>query len=237
MSGQLVLPFAPPAPADFDAYVADGNEELVAALRRAAVGGRERLWISGPGDSGRTHLLLATAAAADAAGRRVAYVPCADLPPAAGDPGEMLEALEQCDVVLVDDVDRWAGDGPAERALFDLYNRVEAVGRLLVFCAAASPDGAGFALPDLRSRGNACLRYRIRPLEAPGLEAVLRRRAQERGLELPEATCAFLLARLPRVPGVLARAVDHLDEATLAHQRRVVTVPFVREHLDALVGA
>lgn len=236
MTAQLVLPFAPPAPADFGSWIAGANAELAAVLRSQAASGRDRFWISGPEDSGRTHLLLATAGAADAAGRRVAYVPCADLPPAAGDPERMLEALERCEVVLVDDVDRWAGDPGAERALFDLYNRIEAEGRLLVITAAAAPDGAGLRLPDLRSRGNACLRYRIRPLDASGLAAVLRNRARDRGLELPDQVCSFLVARLPRVPGLLARAVDRLDEAALAAGRRV-TVPFVRERLEELVGA
>jgi DnaA family protein len=68
---------------------------------------------------------------------------------------------------------------------------------------------------------------RIQPLADDEQSAALSLRAAQLGLELPADVAQFLLRRLPRDMTSLCDALDRLDQASLATQRRL-TVPFVR---------
>jgi DnaA family protein len=212
----------------FETYAAGANAGAVAALRRFADGDSiAPMWIYGPRGSGKSHLLQATCARAGDAGRSTAWLPLA-LVNREG-PG-LLDGFERLDLVALDDLDAVAGDAGWEIALFTLYNGLaERRGRLAV-AAAGSPAAAAIRLPDLASRLAACEVHRLEPLPEAEQAAALRRRAERRGLELPEETLAFLTRRAPRDFATLCRMLDALDAESLAAQRRL-TVPFVRDWL------
>jgi DnaA-homolog protein len=188
---------------------------------------RDALYLAGPAGVGKTHLLLATCAAAEAAGRRVAYLP---LVAAAGRLGDALLALEGNDLIALDGLDVIAGNREDEIALFDAHNRARAAGVALVYAARDIPDAIGLTLPDLRSRLGQCTRITLSPLDDDGRREVLQQRAQRRGLVLEEAALEWLLKRVGRELGGLTAMLDQLDRASLAAQRRV-TVPFLRKTL------
>jgi len=77
-----------------------------------------------------------------------------------------------------------------------------------------------------------CARVVLLPLGDDGRRAVLRERAQRRGLILDEAALEWLLKRVGRDLAGLTGLLDRLDRASLAAQRRI-TVPFLREVLEA----
>jgi len=70
----------------------------------------------------------------------------------------------------------------------------------------------------------------LRPLDEAGEHEALRRRAAQRGLDLPDETTRYLLRRFPRDMRTLGKLLDEIDVAALSAQRRL-TVPFVREIL------
>lgn len=207
-----------------------GDAGMALHWLRAALGSgqAERGWLWGGAESGRSHLLQGACHAAVEAGERAIYLTPDVIRPA---PEAMLEGLEQCRVVALDDVDALAGDGAAEAALFDLCNRLLAAGTLLLAAAGAAPLACGWRLPDLASRFAAATVFRLRPLDDDGRERALRRRARLRGIDLSSRTARYILTRLPRDAGALFALLDDLDEASLSAQRRV-TIPFVRELLD-----
>ena len=96
-------------------------------------------YLAGPAGVGKTHLLLATCAAADAAGRRAAYLP---LVAAAGRLRDALEALEGNDLLALDGLEAIAGNRDDEVALFDAHNRARAAGISLLYAARDSPGRA-----------------------------------------------------------------------------------------------
>jgi DnaA-homolog protein len=187
------------------------------------------LFLAGPPGVGKTHLALATCAAADACGSRAAYLP---LKAAAGRLRTALDALEGNDVVAFDDLDAIAGNRDDEVALFDFHNRARSVGLAVLYAAQASPDALPLGLPDLRSRLGQCTRISLSPLDDDGRRTVLRERAQRRGLVLDEAALDWLLRRVGRDLAGLTALLDQLDRASLAAQRRI-TVPFLRMTLGA----
>ncbi len=221
---QLALGVRLRADAVFESFAPGLNTELVAALRSPDAA---PLWLWGGRGSGKTHLLQATCAAA---GETAAYFPLARsaaLPPAA------LVGFENCRVLCLDDVDAVAGDLAWEQALFRLFNEAAELRTRLIFAAGAAPRALEWSLNDWRSRAAACVVYQLRDLDEAGRVEALRLRAAQRGLQLPQEICDYLLRRMPRDLPSLLDILDHLDEASLIAQRRL-TVPFIRDALEKL---
>lgn len=226
---QLPLHVGPADQAAFDNFYAGENGALLHALREIAeVAQRAVLWVWGPPDSGRTHLLQATAGAADAAGFRAAFVPAAETSVAP----DALDGLGELDVVCVDDIDHVAGHAGWERALFVLFEDLRQAGARLVLSARCAPLHANFDLPDLASRLTSGATFRLQALDDDQKRAALQSRAAWRGLELPDDVAQYLLTRADRSTAALFRLLDRLDTESLVAQKRL-TVPFVRGVLDS----
>ncbi len=223
---QLPLGIRLRADAVFDSFEPGQNVEALEALRGA---GGAPLWLWGPAGCGKTHLLQAACAAA---GEGAAYLPLARsfaLPPGA------LQGFEALRLLCIDDLDAVAGDAEWERALFRLFNEASELHTRLVFAAHGAPRSLAWRLADLGSRAAACTVYQLRELDDAGRAAALIRHAARRGLQLPPETAEYLLKRLPRDLNSLLGALDILDEASLAEQRRL-TVPFIRDALERRAG-
>ncbi|MEA9478895.1 DnaA regulatory inactivator Hda [Xanthomonas campestris] len=223
------LPLALRAPSDqrLDSYIA-APDGLIAQLQAFAAGQlSDWLYLAGPSGTGKTHLALSVCAAAEQAGRSSAYLP---LQAAAGRLRDALEALEGRSVVALDGVESIAGQREDEVALFDFHNRARAAGITLLYTARQMPDGLALVLPDLRSRLSQCVRISLPVLDDLARAAVLRDRAQRRGLALDEAAIDWLLTHSERELAGLVALLDRLDRESLAAQRRV-TVPFLRRVL------
>lgn len=224
---QLPLRVAPADDAVFENFLPGDNASLVHALADIArVASRALLWLWGPAESGRTHLLQATVNTAAAAGFRAAYLPLADgsLQPSA------LEGLGEFDLLCLDDIDAVAGQAAWETAVFRVFESLRARRARLVVSAAAAPLHTSFGLPDLSSRLSSGATFRVRLLSDEDKQAALQRRAAWRGLELPDETAEYLLTRAERGMAALFDLLERLDRESLAAQKRL-TVPFVRQVL------
>lgn len=224
---QLPLALRYPPDQRLETYIG-APEGVIAQLRAIAVGARaDWIFLAGASGSGKTHLALSLCAAAEQAGRRAAYLP---LLAAAGRLREALDSLEGHEVIALDGVDAIAGNREDEVALFDFHNRARAAGVALLYTARAMPDGLPLGLPDLRSRLSQCVRIALPVLDDAGRAAVLRERAQRRGLVIDDAAIEWLLTHSGRELGALVAVLDRLDRESLAAKRRI-TVPFLRSVL------
>lgn len=227
-SPQLPLALRYPPDQRFETYLRAPAGALAQLQGLAQVAGSDWLYLAGPGGVGKTHLALATCAAAEAAGRRAAYLP---LQAAAGRMRSALDALDGNDVIALDGVGATAGAHEDEVALFEFHNHARSAGIAVLYTADAAPDALALTLPDLRSRLAQCTRIILSPLDEAGRREVLRERAQRRGLVLDDAALDWLLRRVDRDLASLTVLLDRLDRASLAAQRRI-TVPFLRKTLD-----
>jgi len=209
-------------------FVVGRNEAVIDALQRALDGSGERVvFLTGPPDSGRSHLLMGQCSAAQARGLQSAYVPLAqhpDLAPA------MLDGLEGLDLIAIDDVQCAAARLPWEQALFALFNRCLDRDTRLLFSGDRGPAALPLRLPDLRSRLASGLTLALKPLDDRGRLALLQCLAARHALTLPEEVARYVLTRSSRDPGDLITIIQRLDRASLAEQRRL-TIPFVRDLL------
>lgn len=194
---------------------------------RALPTSKAAVYLQGVAGTGKTHLALASCAAAHALDAQAGYLP---LQAMRGRLREALTALEGQRLVALDDIDAIAGEREDEVALFDFHNRARAAGVALLYTATRAPDALPLHLPDLRSRLSQCARIVLAPLDDDGRRRVLQERARRRGLAIDEAAYDWLLARVGRDLAGLTGLLDRLDHASLTAQRRI-TVPFLRETL------
>jgi DnaA family protein len=82
-------------------------------------------------------------------------------------------------------------------------------------------------LPDLKSRLSWGPVFHLIALDDETKLAALKARAGKRGLELKDGAARYLLNNWRRDIGSLLEALERLDHASLAAQRRV-TVPFIK---------
>ncbi len=226
-AAQLPLALRFPDAARLENFVERGNEEALAILAGLTPGaGPRAVYLWGEGGVGKTHLLQAMCAAADAGA--AACLPLAalvrDFPPS------VLEGLETRALLCLDDVPAVAGRADWEQALFVLYNRARDAGAHLLFTGRQAPAALSIELPDLRSRLLWDLVLHLKPLDDTGRGQALQRRARWRGLELPDDVAWFLLHRCSRSLQDLMYLLEHLDTASLASGRRL-TIPFVKQAL------
>jgi DnaA family protein len=212
----------------------DAPTGLLPLLTTQASGKRDdspfqpRVFLSGASGSGKSHLLLATCAEAAIHEIAVAYLPLELFGARAAN---ALAHQGMVPLVCVDDVQAIAGDRDAQIALFDLHNRVIDGGGALLYASEATPLQLDLALPDLRSRIAQCTQFALAVPDETQRRAILRERAQVRGLELDDAVMDWLFRRVDRDLATLTALLDRLDRASLAAQRRI-TVPFLRQALD-----
>jgi len=225
---QLPLALRYPPDQRLETFVAAPDGSL-AQLRELALPRGAAIYLQGGEGVGKTHLALATCAAAEASGRRAAYLP---LQAARGRMADALQMLEGNALAALDCLDAIAGDRVDEIALFDFHNRARSGGIALLYTARIAPAQLPLTLPDLRSRLSQCTRIMLDPLDDAGRREVLRERAQRRGLAVDEAAYDWLLRRVGRDLAGLTSLLDRLDRASLAAKRRI-TVPFLRELLES----
>lgn len=228
---QLPLNIRWNAAAELERFVAGENTEALRLVTELADAALEApvLYVHGPHGVGKSHLLQGACRRVTGTGEVAAYLPLAQLL----DYGAaVLEGWEQAELITLDDLDILAGRRDWQDAVFYLYNRTVERGGRLIFAAQQPPAELSLELADLHSRLSWGPVVAVRTPDEATCMAILRQRAAQRGLEMPEATARYLIRRVPReLPGLL-ELFETLDRASLAAGRRL-TVPFVREILSA----
>lgn len=222
---QIPLALKPPRRPGFENFVAGPNQAVVDSLRHGLEPGAW-YFLGGPPGSGRSHLLAASFASLAARGLQTAFIALA-----LSRNRPLLEASSG-DWVVIDDVDRLAGDRAGEMLLFNALNRwrAERTGVLMSGCGRD-----GFELPDLRSRLGQATRLTIKPLEETALLDLLKRLASDHEVLLGRGAADYLLSRAPRNPASLAYLMERLAVRALS-ERRTISVPLARAVLGEALG-
>ena len=186
------------------------------------------LYIWGRAGVGRSHLLQAACLRVEERGGRALCVPLtetADYGP------HLLDNVEDCDLLCLDDIQAVVGQAHWEEALFHAFNRLRDAGKQLLITADAAPRELPIFLPDLQSRLSLALVFQLHELSDDDKLRALQLRASRRGLQLPDDVGRFILSRSERSMTVLFDTLEQLDRASLQAQRKL-TIPFLKEALD-----
>lgn len=203
---------ARPALGRDDFFVSPANRLALAQVDAWPAWPDRRLAVSGPGGSGKTHLVHVWAARA---GARIL--------PAASLRSLDLARLPARVALAIEDVDRPA-DGSAaeaEEALFHLMNHLAAGGGSLMLTGRTPPAQWRVDLPDLASRLNAAQVARLDPPDDALLSAVLIKLFSDRQIDVAPDLITYLLARMDRSFEAAEALVMRLDVAALARQRPI----------------
>ena len=198
-------------------FVAGANAELVARLHTMANANCfERLYLWGSASCGKSHLLAATAAAAEAQ-RPVLYLNAEKV-------GAGVTAASGS-LLVIDDVQRL--DAEAQIALFRMFNSARFLGLALLLSGDAPPLQLALR-EDLRTRIGQMLIYEIKALSDEEKAAALEHHAILRGMLMDVGVVQYLLRHGRRDLPSLIGMLNSLDRASL-EQHRPPTVPLLRE--------
>lgn len=168
-----------------------------------------KMVICGPRGSGKTHLAHVWAKLSGARILNADTLAGADIPDLAAAP------------LCVEDVERIAGDRPAEEALFHLHNLALAQGHQLLMTAEREPSLWPLVLPDLKSR---IMGAQVARLGAPDdalLTALLAKQFADRQITPGPEVLSYLTRHMPRSHAAARDVVAALDELSLADKKRV----------------
>ncbi len=219
--------------ATFDNFYSAKNTEIIAVLKNAVRGqGEKVIFLYGNRGQGLSHLLQACCHDAHQQKITSVYLPFRHLLESNRSvTPDLLHGLESLRVICLDDLHVIAGHAEWEEAIFHLYNRMYDQGGTIIMAAQDSPKSLALALPDLVSRLSWGIVYQLHPLADDEKLAALTMRANRRGISLSEEVGRYILRHCPRHMTTLFAALDALDKASLAAQRRL-TIPFVKEVLE-----
>jgi DnaA family protein len=217
---QLLLDIAPSPPPTLANFVPGRNIELLQTLSNIIEGlERERfVYLWGGAGCGRSHLLQAVAGICMRRKMDVAYFSCT--------PETDFIASSEADCVTVDDVDRL--DAEAQISLFNLYNHIRNEGHAFLLVSGPAAPAQLKLRVDLITRLGWGLVYQVHELSDEEKIKAMKSHAIDRGLDLPQEVCDYLLRHGRRDLPSLMATLDALDGFSLANQRRI-TVPLVRE--------
>lgn len=215
---QLLLQISPAFVPTLDNFVVGRNAELLQTLHQLLAGNNNEraIYLWGETGSGKTHLLRAWVAAAQAAGLPALLVAAGDAIPVC--PGEGA-------LVAVDDVELL--DGAGQIALFNLYNDLRDESGVFVSSGPCAPSQLDARI-DVTTRLGWGLVYQVQSLSDEEKELALQSHARELGFDLPQEVLDYLLRHGRRDLPSLLTVLENLDRITL-EQQRPVTVPLLRQ--------
>lgn len=204
--------------------VADCNRNAWTAIDNWERWPQRRLALTGPPESGKTHLASIWARRSGAARLHAAELT----------EGRMHRLLE-APAVVVENIDRIAGlPDPVRRqietTLFHLVNMTAADGKPLLVTGRPAPGHWGIAMPDLASRVAAMPHVAIAPPDDAILSLVLQKLFRDRNQVVGQDVIDFVLLRMERSFAAARELVAALDRKALAERRRI-TRPLAAELL------
>jgi DnaA family protein len=236
MIHQLVLPIRVSDTARFSNYFAGPNALVFQSLSQLFIDETwplDPIFLFGHRGTGKSHILYAVAnrlkgmSGRGDSTQRLSYLALSDKSVSV----EMLETLAADQLVLLDDVDVWAGNSVNEQALFALYERVKRARGGWVASSSASADAAGFELVDLVSRLSSGLQFKLELLSEGERMEALKLRAEHRGFTIADEPVRYLVKHFARDMHSLFQLLETMDEKTLQAGRKI-TVPFLKEILS-----
>jgi len=200
------------------------------AVLRARASGTEsgNVLVWGASGSGLSHLLQATCHAAGAADRSALFLPLEQFPDV--DPEQIVDGLEHCPLICIDNLDVICGRSEWEHALFHLFNRARESGASLVLSCHRAATEMPVILPDLRSRLLGCGVWQLPDLSDDDKCEVLRKRAGALGMTMDVQIANYIVHRSSRDMRELMRLLKVLDNQSLRKKRKL-SLALVRETL------
>ena len=228
---QLLLGFPVSGDADFESfYKAAPLRIVLSSLKQFVLADvSDFLYLSGGAGSGKSHLLQAVCNYASQLGKQAIYLPLSQL--CAYPPEDILTGMQECQFLCVDELDAIVANPAWEVALFDLFNQRQALEKPMYFSAHEPASKLAIDLADLQSRLCSCLSFQLPQLSDNEKIALIKFRAELRGMALNDNCANYIIQRSGRNTKDLMEVLDKLDHESLLAGRKI-SVPFIKEIFD-----
>ena len=184
--------------------------------------GWQQFYLWGNSGTGKTHLLQALCHAWRESGGNYLYLPLRQfsLSP------ELSRDAGQYELICLDDL-QGINNVEAEKLLFLLLEMSKQRSARLVFSANCSPATLHCKMPELQTRLNHMLVYRLKDLSDLQQKLALQWRARRRGFELSDDVLHYIQTWFARDTASLFSLLDQIDKNSLIDKRRI-TVPYLQ---------
>jgi chromosomal replication initiation ATPase DnaA len=182
------------------------------------------LILYGPAGCGKTHLANVFAGVSDALD--VDSTQLTQLDP--------VELAHTAPALILEDIDHALAKHPQQpRALFHIFNTMQAAKRAVLMTAQTPPSQWGIRLPDLKSRLALAPCIEISSPDDGLMAWVLQKAFSDRQVPVGQDLIDYLLKRVPPTFADMHHVVAAIDQYAMAKKRQV-TLPLLREILPTL---
>jgi len=181
---------------------------VIDAVRQLHAGLINRFYVYGGAGSGKSHLLSAICDSYLDVGKSAIQVSLLELLDA---PTEAISALDQYDLVALDDIEAISGVPHWQKAVFHLINYNNEGGGQLVFSSRFAPIELKLELPDLQSRLTQAVSVKVPTgsLHADRL-ALVTSVLSRRGIHIDQQIIDYLLTHGPHQTSLLLQSLEQL---------------------------
>ena len=205
---QLQLDIEPRLDARISDFSGPGWGHVIDAVRQLHAGLMNSFYIYGGAGAGKSHLLSAICDSYLEIGKSAIQVSLLELLDA---PTEAISALDQYDLVALDDIEAISGVPHWQRAVFHLINYNNEGGGQLVFSSRFAPIELKLELPDLQSRLTQAVSVKLPngSLYADR-QALVTSVLARRGIHIDPQIIDYLLLHGPHQASVLLQTLEQL---------------------------
>jgi DnaA family protein len=226
---QIALPLTFDKQFSFDNFLSERAEFFTSSLKSAVnFDGESLIGIWGSHDSGKTHLINATAHYARQQSTRFQFYDGFQLMEC--DPAQF-DDFANSEILLVDNLDAICGHQQWEQKFYQLINACKQGEMTLLFTVSVNPQFLECTLPDFQSRLNWGLLLQLPVVVDADIGKVLKFRAELLGIELSREVITYLLTHYSRHLSAQMSILRLLDKMSLSAKKRV-TVPFIKQTLS-----
>lgn len=191
-------------------FVSPSNALAVALLEDTTQWSLHKMLLCGPEKSGKTHLAYVWA---DQTGAVI--VNAIDVT------ADAIPTLANAPHIIVEDIERIAGNIAAQDALFHLHNLILAEGGFLLGTGTGSPDTWGITLPDLASRLEGTPLAQLHAADDQLLSMVMLKLFDDRQLSPAPNVLSYLTTRMDRSFAAASAVVAEMDRLALRDRKAI----------------
>ena len=133
--------------------------------------------------------------------------------------------------MIIDNIDKIIREHDTEELLFAAINDFILNKKHILVTSTLPLDKIKFRLPDLSSRLKWDQVLTIPELTDEGKIKVLQKNAYERGWDIPNNVCDYIMSHYKRDLYFLCNCIRHIDQASLSLKKKI-TIPFIKKIIE-----
>lgn len=226
---QITLPLTFDKQFSFNNFLSEQSDFFTSSLQ-ASINqvGESLIGVWGGQDSGKTHLINATASYARHQGSHFEFYDGYQL--IACDPAQF-DDFSNCKILLIDNLDAICGHRLWEQKFYHLINVCKRGEMTLLFTVSVNPPFLDCTLADFQSRLSWGLLMQLPLMVDTDVGQVLKFRAELLGIDLSKEVVTYLLTHYSRHLSAQMEILRLLDKMSLSAKKRI-TVPFIKQTLS-----